>query len=249
MADFYSSYGLVYIDNHRFYTFNLSERRFDLENTRPFYLKLDGKVFEEHTWGKLIVMVYNYLIEKNELSQKNLLDFNVDWSKSEIFMVNQKNHACLKLSNDLYVNTNHTSVHCYRLIQDFLLYLDYDLSNAFIVISRLGIAEPNEVKKFIIEQRKNGFKEYLKLIYTIDKTKILDNHFNFLCKLDDLFISKAIEFKNLCSLFLIDYREDFCNFKSYFLKFLKKKTTMNEKMINFSNKIILEYYDYFKTLY
>lgn len=249
MIDFYSSYGLVYIDNHRFYTFHLNERKFDLENTHPFYLKLDNKVFEEHTWGKLIVMAYNYLIAENELSQEFLLNFTVDWSKSEIFMSAQKNRTCFKLCNGLYVNTNHTSVHCYRLIQDFLLYLNYDLSNALIVISRSGVAEPNEVKKYIIDQRKSGFKEYLNLTYPSDKIKIIDNHFDFLCKLDDLFVSKAIEFRNHYSLFLIDYRQDFLNFKSDFLKFLKKKTVMNEKLINFSNKILLEYYEYFKSLY
>lgn len=240
-------YGIVYIENERYYTFDLSERRVDLESTRPLFVRIDGKVLESHTWANLIVMVFNYVIAKKNCSSEMLLKFTTEWSNSSVISTSKYARTCFDLKNGLYVNTNHTAVHCYWLIQDFLQYCSYDLSEVGIVIKRSGLSEKAEIREYYISKNLSNFKSFINDNYPTEKRPRLLKCANFIKAVDEKFTQKA--FKSVYSIFLIDSVQAMYKYKEDYITYLKTKTTVKKEQLDYIVDGFNLYYEYIKSIH
>lgn len=240
-------YGIVYIENERFYTFSLFEKRFDLESTRPLFVRIDGKILEAHTWGSLIVMVLDYAISKKNCTKEMLLNFNVTWSNSSIISDVKSIRTDFDLKNGLYVNTNHTSVHCCWIIQDFLKYCGYDLSEISIVIKRTGSSEKAEVRDYYISKNISGFNTYINENYPTEKRTRYLKCANFVKAVDEKITRKAL--KSVYSIYLIDNVQAMYKCKADLLTYLKNKTAVKKEQLEFITEGLNLYYEYIKQLH
>lgn len=208
-------YGIVYLGNQRYYKEDLTKRDFYLEHCTPAYFKIGHDEFVESSWGHLLQKVADYLIEEYDKTKEELLEFSVDWSKQKIFLV-QKKAAYLELKNGMFINTNHTAVHCCWILQDLLKFFNVDLKECELIIKRKPIAEATEVKDYYNAAVKEMFKEYV--INKLKKTEeFYDKCITVLDKIDVLF---KREFKTFESIYLIDNPALFSNYKSRFIHYL-----------------------------
>ena len=237
-------YGIVYVDGERYYSFPLSEKRFDLESTRPFFVRIDQKILEAHTWGTLIVMVFDYVIAKGNYSNEWLLSFNTEWSKSSIISDIKQSRTYFDLKNGLFVNTNHTALHCCWIIQDFLKYCSYNLSEISIIIKRTGVSEKNEVRDYFIKKNIDGFNKYLIESFPEEKRKKCLRCASFVKAVDEKFTQKA--FKSNYSIYLIDNVQAMYKFKEDYLNYLKTKTTVKKEQLDIITEGLNLYYEYIK---
>lgn len=162
----------IYIDGKkRYYYEDLSKRDYNLENTRPFLLSIDGYELSESSWVELIRNLSAYLIGIKPDYKNNILNFKVDWTKAKIFTKNKIVNSKM-IDKNLYVNCNHTALHSCWLVQDLLKYFEIDLKKVKFLIFRPSGAEPEEVKEKIIEKRKEEFSLYLEISESLNEDEI-----------------------------------------------------------------------------
>ena len=110
---------IVYISNRHYYDIDLTIHNFDLENSTPLYLNVEGFEIYENAWTNLLFEIIQYLIDEFEFSKEELLDFKLEWSNAKLFTEKTRTNY-RALSNGLYVNCNHTALHSCWVIQDFI---------------------------------------------------------------------------------------------------------------------------------
>ena len=244
MDNLNEKYGLVFLNGKRYYSFSLENKRIDLEHSKPFYLKLGDTVLENHCWGGLIQLVCNYFLKRKEIENDNLEKFRVDWSKTHIFLREKRVNSDLPLLNGMFVNTNHTSVHCCWLIREIIMFFEYDITKAVMIIHKQGNVEPKEIKETIINANKEGYKKYLIDTFSGMEESIAKKQIDFLTKADEKFTPYVA--KNKKSIFLIDNLLDLWKYRMDLFIFLKEKTNFSEKNTIILRKIVDNYYEYQK---
>ena len=151
---------LLFIGGRRYYIEDLTQRDYILENTTPREITISNEKIADSSWGSLLVKITDLLISKRTKSESELLDFNVPWSKKQMFSVNKKtNHK--PLSCGLYINCNHTALHSCWLLQDLLDFFEIDKSDVFLIIHRAPSSEPKEIRSYIKNENKKQIKSYL----------------------------------------------------------------------------------------
>ena len=240
-------YGIVYVEGERYYSFSLNEKKYDLESTRPFFVRIDGKVLEEHTWNNLIVLVFDYVITRKNISREELLSFSTEWSKSLIISSSKLSRTYMDLKNGLFVNTNHTAVHCCWIIQDFLNFCSYELNDVSIIIKRTGVSEPKEVRDYFINKSIAGFNQYIVDVFPETKRKILVTYSKYLKAVDEKFTMKA--FKSVYSIYLVDNVQTMYKLKEDYINYLKFKTTVRKEQLEYIIEGLNLYYQYIKYLH
>ena len=160
---------VVLVGRKRYYIEDLTKRDYSLENTTPFTLEVNGRVFESRVWGDLLTQLLNYLIEAypdkiNADNAEKVVYINCPWTKADILSkearVNYK-----KLNCGLYVNCNHTALHSCWLIQDMLDVFGIDKSWVKFLIHRSPSAEPIEIRNYIEENFKKNFIAFIVGLY------------------------------------------------------------------------------------
>lgn len=237
-------YGIVYIENERYYSYDFSVNRIDLEHSTPRFMKIDGKILEEHSWGRLILMFVDYLFSKKNISNHELLSFLGSWSDKPIFVEKQRSRTDFELKCGIYVNTNHTSIHSFRLIRELLIWQNYNLDECFILIKKCGIAEVKEVRDYYISFNIEHFASFLKEEYLVNKYHLIDKHINYLKNLDLKLTDKIMH--SAYSMFLIDNLFTMSIYKNDFLYYVKNKISLTNVQYNHMENLLNLYYKYLK---
>ena len=93
------------------------------------------------------------------------------------------------LTEDLFINVNHTALHSCWFLQDLLDYFKVDRSTVRFLIHRPSGAEPENVKEYILNRSKKDFIVYLKENHQLTEeaaqsiVNLIDKHLNpLLCK-------------------------------------------------------------------
>lgn len=88
-----------------------------------------------------------------------MLNIKYSWSKTKVFSkIKRTNYTPFR---DLYLNTNHTSTHALMSIQCLLRAYDVDPKECYLLINRHPIAEPVDVREYIINRERRGFAKSL----------------------------------------------------------------------------------------
>ena len=113
-------YSIVYKGYERFYKYPLTDNRHqDFDNTRPEETVIESVVFKDNSWIHLLLSICNYLINKQIVTEEELLSFKVSWYDKTLFTKTKLTNF-RELDNGLFVNCNLASVRTYWLICDLL---------------------------------------------------------------------------------------------------------------------------------
>lgn len=238
----FEKYGVILKNKERFYTESLSERDYYLEGATPVYLMIDDNFISDHSWNGIVPKIANYLQKKSPKKLDELLEYRTNWSKTQVFSVEKKTNYS-PIFNNLFINTNHTSLHSVWLIQDILNFYSIDKNGTYLLIKKPPAIEPKEIKEFVKGEIKNCFIEYLKnKKYDEFKIKKVVNGIELLNKY--LFnISKSFN-----DFYLFDNPITLSNYKSRLLKDIRKYVNINERQMKTIKKY-LDIYTIFCTDY
>ena len=164
--DIFEKYKIHLINGRRYYEYNVNEKLPLLDYTIPYYFKYEDIEIYDNRWMFLAQKLVQELDKRNPKPDDYLLGVRYSWSKTDVFSKTKKTNY-LPFRN-LYLNTNHTSTHALMSIQCLLRAYDVDPSKCFLLINRHPVAEPIEVRDYIIAQERRAFSKSL-----------MANHFNF----------------------------------------------------------------------
>ena len=205
---------LVFLGKKRFYRIDLKIKEYNFENTTPYMLRIDSKVFNDTKWTSLLFNLAKYLFENNQKDRNDLLNIKVDWGKQELFTLTPKsNHVFF--AYDVYINLNNTALHSVWTIQLLLKARNIDLENCEFIIHRLPDTEPKDVIELVTKERIDDFKGFLMFSkgYDQEKANIAEKvllNANYLYE-------KHLSNKSGYSNFIVI--DDFLIFKNYIKKF------------------------------
>lgn len=217
LDELFAKHNILLNKTERIYAQSLVERDYNLENTTPFCLVVDGYLeLREKAWTKIVKGVATYLQSNYPLPLEELYNFRTKWSKAAVFGPTNFLNNCACVAPNLYVSVNFTSLHSLWFVQDLFELYKVDLSNCYLLIHRSPYAEPIEVQNYIIDVVKESFTNYLiserdkkpeiaqKIVKNIEYlNKILEkvsrSYFNF------FLIDSPITLSNLKSRLLIDH--------------------------------------------
>lgn len=154
------------------YLINLESRYLFLDYSSPYSLQIGTKIFKSSNWGELLEAVANFLIETGKISNDELLNFRVDWSKKAIFssekLINHK-----KLNNpELFINLNQTATHYCFLLSDILKLFSIPFVSVELFVVRAPFYEPEEVHNIFQKNAENELKNYLVSNFNFSDEKI-----------------------------------------------------------------------------
>lgn len=216
---------IVFEGKKRYYVEDLTKRDFTLENTTPHLLKIDDYDFAENTWVEMIRNLTAYLILKYPNKKSEIPDFKTEWSKSNIFSATPRTNF-KQLSENLYVNCNHTALHSCWLIQDLLDFFGVDKSKVYFLVHRTPHAEPNEARKYFISKFKEEFALYLAMNQNKSNESITNIISNIEKYMDPI---QAKLSRSYDSLMLFEDILSFTNYSIKFLEYIDSNPKMNEK--------------------
>jgi len=227
---------IILIDYKHYYQENLNERNFYLEGSSPYLFEIGNNKFFDNSWGHLLESVSNFLISNKEKSINELLNIKLDWTKQPLF-IKKRELAAHKgpLVNELYINTNHTSIHLCWILQDLLKEFNVKLGECKLIIKKQPRHEKSEVRNYFYNKNIEMLKTYL-----IEKQGYDNDHMNkiitLILDLDKIFNK---EYRNYWSLLLLESKQKFALLKSRLLKFLKREYVYNKDVVN-SAKMVLD---------
>ena len=157
--DIYEKYKIHVINGRRYYEYNVDEKLPLLDNTIPYYFKHKDIEIYDNRWMFLAQKLVEELDKRNPKTDDYLLSIRYSWSKTDVFSRTKKtNYLPFR---DLWLNTNHTSTHALMSIQCLLRAYDVNPSDCFLLINRHPVAEPAEIRDYIIDQERRGFSKTL----------------------------------------------------------------------------------------
>lgn len=117
----------MYVDEKRYYRFDLSEILPILDDAVPFFFRYDGFEIYESSWNKMALGILESIDRRNPKSSEELLALQYCWSKTAPFSLTKRtNYTPFK---GIYLNTNHTSTHSMMSIQRILEAYGIDAPN------------------------------------------------------------------------------------------------------------------------
>lgn len=237
-------YGIIYVGNKHYYKMDLSTHAFDLENSTPLYLKIEGYELYENAWTNLVYEVVKYIVEEFEYSQEELLKYELEWSKAKLFTINPKANY-KRLLNGLYVNCNHTALHSCWVIQDFIKFSGIALFDCMLIVQKKACSEIEEVKKYYKQKHKDEFKSYV--LYSLEKD--LKYYEQCIKLLDATEVSFKKEYPTFESVYYFEEYVIYNNYKITYVNYLKNKTNINSNTVNAITKSLNIYGDFLKKYY
>jgi len=230
-------YNIIYKGKERFYKISLTDnKRTDLEKTRPENSIVEDKEFDDNSWGGLLVSVTKYLLERKYITIEQLFSFTTTWYDKTLYSDYELTNFRAVCDN-LYVNGNLGSVRTYWLICDVLYYSGVQLSDCSMLIKRYGVAEPDEVKEYVMKNNLEIFHKYL-ADKGMDNDRIVKYERNIKA-IDDI-LRNYTNSKTAYSILLIDFNRLLYDVKKDLLGTFKKR--LNEAQCNFASSIINDYY-------
>ena len=166
-------FGFSYIDGKRCYKIDFSARNYDLEYTSPMIFKINNNIIEEKHWTNLLTRVTKFLIVKYPQVNRDLLNFNVEWSKQRVFTPVQTSPTDYgPLLNGLFLNTNQTSLHLCWLLQDILVFFGVQLEDCELWIRRSPGQENKEIIGYFQKKSQEKFCWFMEKRLNLEKNTI-----------------------------------------------------------------------------
>lgn len=157
-----SKFRISIIGGKRYYEFDVGDTLPILDNCIPYFFRYGNIEIYESSWVHLTLKILEAIDSLSPKTDDYLLGLKYWWSKTEVFSREKRtNYSQFK---DIFLNTNHTSTHALMNIQCLLKAYGIEPKDCFLLIRRHPIAEPQEVRNYIIEKTKEQFCIYLKLI-------------------------------------------------------------------------------------
>ena len=155
----------------------------------------------------MALKIVQELDKRNPKTDDYLLNIKYSWSKTEVFSkIKRTNYTPFR---DLYLNTNHTSTHALMSIQCLLRAYGVDPKECYLLINRHPIAEPADVREYIIDREKRGFsKSLLARRFSFTRVSKILSNFDVMNKL----LAKTCP--NFDNFYLFDDYYYFTNYKS-----------------------------------
>jgi hypothetical protein len=223
-----SKYGIEIIDNVHYYNTSLCVRLYNLERSTPYKLTIGKTKLVATSWGRLVEKLADFIISNFEPKLQDMLDITLDWTKQPLFISTSSLQAHMgPLSNEIYVNANHTSTHLLWIIQDLLRLYKIDLNQCKLLIRRPPGNEEHDVREYFFNNAKLKLQEYIVTNYnkSIESSKqVINNLLSIDKKFNQLYPTYH-------SLLLFESKQDFALIKSRFLAKLKK-TNIKENTYN-----------------
>lgn len=237
--DVFQKYRIHIIDGRRYYEYRVDEELPSLENTIPYQFKYRDINVIDSRWNQFSLKILCELDARDPKPDEYLLGLRYGWSKTDVFSREKKTNF-VKF-RDIYLNANHTSTHSLMSIQRLLLAYGVNLSECFLLIRRHPVAEPPEVREYLIDLGKKGFAEFLSLKgFSADGiAKILKN-FDII----NAILAKASP--NFDNFYLFDDYYYFINYKSKTIDKARRIYWKNEKNVQILKKYLGYFGDYLK---
>lgn len=232
---------VIFDGTRRYYIEDLTSRDYVLEGTTPYQMKIYDIFIEEKSWGALICKVLEILLEKNSKYLYKICDFRCPWSKA--IMISKKPKTNFKkLTQNLYVNCNHTALHSCWFIQDLLDYFNVDKASVYFLIHRPSGAEPKEVKEYIEKRTKRRFSYYLQ-----ERFKKDENRANKIINNIDKYLNRILrnQSRSHVNFFLFDDKNILYNYIQKVRNIIDIESKYDER----TKKILNKYLDYILTFY
>ena len=213
-------YNINFIKGIRCYKVDLFERTLFIEYSIPQLIVINNVEMFANSWSDLLVKTLNYLIEKLEISEEKLIDFQVDWSTKTIFSrIKNDNFFIGPLINFLYININHNATHLLWLLQDLLSYNNIEPGAVELYVKILPSKEEPEVREYYIDYYTNELKSFLINDLKYDKKK-LNSFMSDFEKVDSIF-KKC--FDSQVSILLLNTKQIYASYKSRLINKLKNE--------------------------
>ncbi|WP_203276385.1 hypothetical protein [Metamycoplasma hominis] len=209
-------YKIHFINDKRYYEFDMTNLLPSLDETIPYYFKYDDIEIYSNSWNRMTLSILSALDNKNHKSNDELLMIHYFWTKTDIFSSEKRtNYTPFR---DLYLNTNHTSAHAMMNIQGLLKAYNIPLEKCYFLIRRHISAEPEEVKKGIRADTIFAFSRSLQLKgYSSDRIGVIVSNFRTINEI----LSKVSPGYN--DFFLFDDYYYFTNYKAKLVEWLEKR--------------------------
>ena len=233
--DIYEKYKIHVINGRSYYEYNVDEKLPLLDNTIPYYFKYNDIEIYDNRWMMMALKIVQELDKRNPKTDDYLLNIKYSWSKTEVFSkIKRTNYTPFR---DLYLNTNHTSTHALMSIQCLLRAYDVDPKECYLLINRHPIAEPADVREYIIDRERRGFsKSLLARRFGFTRVSKILSNFDVVNKL----LAKTSP--NFDNFYLFDDYNYFTNYKSKVIE--KANLVYQDKPQNIVLvKKYLDYYD------
>lgn len=221
---------LLLIGKKRYIFEDLSVRDFDLENSTPFKIIINGYEINETSWGEVIRNLAAYLIMINDIPSDILLSFRTDRSKKPIFSF-EKGTNYKKVNDNLYVNCNNTALHGCWMVQDLLKLFKVDLNNVKLLVHRPSSIEPKEVLEYFLRRTYAEFDTFLIEMYGKTSEQCEKIRINICKYLNPILKGMSNSYDNL---FLFDDSPTLYNYVAKIREKIQKTDGISEK-----NKIVL----------
>ena len=154
-------YHIKYVNNRRYYEFDLNTKVPSLDNTVPFYFKYGNFEIYESAWNRITLAILNYLDTIEPKSEEYLLSLRYPWNDKVVFSTDRRiNFSPFK---GIFLNTNHTSTHAMMNIQEILKIYNVNVSECVFLIRRHPSAEPKEARDYFREKMVTRFVKTLKM--------------------------------------------------------------------------------------
>lgn len=160
LEELYDKYNVLIIRKKRIYKEDLNRRDYNLSNSYPYSFKYREFTSNTHSWVNLLYDLVEYLNYVYSVDLRELLNFKVQWSKQNIFTADERTNSKM-LSNGLYLNCNHTSIHSCWLIQDLIEFYGIRADEVELYVHKSWESEPKEVVKLIEEEFKENFTSFI----------------------------------------------------------------------------------------
>jgi hypothetical protein len=233
-------YGIVYSENRHYYSLDLREKPYNIENTSPYRLIVEEMTFTSRNWGDLIQELSNYLIARFQPTKEFLLSISLGWSNQVLFSdIEKKTIAIKKLDCGLWVGVNHTSIHLCWIVELLLSEFAIDIDRCSLLIHRMPGYEPEEVRNYYYDKSIQGFERFLDISTqsTEQKKKLL----TLISKLD---VDFRKQFPSYHSFFLFESRLIYSTIKGRFIELINKRNiddSIKERIKNALDQIMLYY--------
>lgn len=233
---------IVFEGKKRFYVEDLRQRDYFLENTTPYQLKILNLVFNEHAWGNLLCKVSKELLERFPDYAIKIYDFRCQWSKQIMFSDEQRTNYKV-VRDGVYINVNHTALHCCWFLQDLLDFFNIDKSSVVFLIHRPSGAEPKRVKEYIENRFKRNFASFIVERYA----KSSDYAKNKVVVVIEKYLNPMLKktSKSYDNFFLFDDNSTLSNY----VKKVREQIAINIKFDEKTKMVLNKYLDYLVAFY
>ena len=237
--DIMSKYKIHVINGRRYYEYNVDEKLPLLDNAIPYYFQYQDIEIYDNRWAHLALKIIQELDRRNPKAEEYLLGLHYSWSKTDVFSKTKRtNYIPFK---NLFLNTNHTSTHALMSIQCLLRAYGVNPAECFLLINRHPIAEPAEVREYVINKERNGFAKSLSA-RRYCSTKINKVLANF----ESINSMLAKTTPSFDSFYLFDNYYYFTNYKIRFIEKAKLSFSDKPKTIEQIVKYLGYYDDYIR---